>query len=171
METYKNNLRDAVEKLATANLELKTLDRNQRRLAQKSEPTEEEQNEMKSIQESRNTLAVVVEDLETDVHDIRSELGDLVALMEVPSGGSGPSSSVSHQRVQAIPADVPILDPTDVDFDLERFLNNFERFMKGYRYQQAAWVHVLSLRIADVVGCQDLVAQHDTTKRSKSKIL
>jgi hypothetical protein len=51
--------------------------------------------------------------------------------------------------VQAIPADVPILDPTDVDFDLERFLNNFERFMKGYRYQQAAWVHVLSLRIAD----------------------
>ena len=53
METYKNNLRDAVEKLATANLELKTLDRNQRRLAQKSEPTEEEQNEMKSIQEPR----------------------------------------------------------------------------------------------------------------------
>jgi hypothetical protein len=57
METYKNNLRDAVEKLATANLELKTLDRNQRirRLAQKSEPTEEEQNEMKSIQKNQET--------------------------------------------------------------------------------------------------------------------
>ena len=151
METYQAQLKEAVEELASLQLELKTADRLLRRLAQSSDPSDEQKQELNETRSRASTLEQQLAEKHDEVQELRAEIGGLVALLEPRQGSEAGQMVTDHKshRVRAIPSDIPLLDSSKPNFDLEQYLNNFERYMRGYGYPPSSWAGVLSLRIAD----------------------
>jgi predicted nuclease with TOPRIM domain len=125
METYQAQLKEAVEELAALQLELKTADRLLRRLAQSSDPSDEQKQELNETRSRASTLEQQLAEKHDEVQELRAEIGGLVALLEPRQGSEAGRMVTDHKshRVRAIPSDIPLLDSSKPNFDLEQYLN------------------------------------------------